>query len=251
MVRKRSDMYRKMGILSEELGVLSFDLPWASTTNTIPTLFWLFARVFSAEEIVNRIREEVGVVAAIAADAQQGRVVSIDISRLEKTCPYLMGCYREALRLYSDNIGQRYVVKDTVLSDSNGKEYILKKGCLTAWSPGVCHMDPAIWGDDAQSFNPDRWINPLPEDEKRRRGAFIPFGGGRNLCPGRIFAQAELLGFVSAVALGFTVEGIHVPPAAVPYLGTGARRPAFGKIDPGITIKRRKGWEDVTWRFVC
>jgi len=251
VIRKRSDQYRKLGLRSDELGVLSFDLPFASTTNTIPTLFWLFASIFSVPERARRVREEVAAVMEMTTDDPRGgrRTASVDISKLEKNCPYLMGCYREALRLYSDNLGQRRVLQDTVISDGSGKDYLLKEGCLTSWSPSVCHLNPAIWGDDVESFNPERWLNPSPDEEKRRRGAFIPFGGGRNLCPGRMFAQAELLGkqlpvlFISLFCLLWGVpsydlgERREAPPVPSFLIVT-----LYGNADPGsCRLRGRRG----------
>lgn len=46
-------------------------------------------------------------------------------------------------------------------------------------SPYWTHRDPRYF-EDPDVFNPDRWEN-LSLDMK----AFVPFGGGRYMCPGR------------------------------------------------------------------
>ena len=75
------------------------------------------------------------------------------------------------------------------------------------------------------------------------------FGGGKNLCPGRAFAIGESLGLISALALGFEIEGAEVPEVTAPTPGGAMRRPVWGTVDPSVKIRRRSGYEDVTWSF--
>lgn len=53
----------------------------------------------------------------------------------------------------------------------------------------MLHRDPAIWGDDVEKFDPDRFLPEayarLPED------AWKPFGNGQRACIGRPFAMQE------------------------------------------------------------
>jgi len=69
---------------------------------------------------------------------------------------------------------------------------VIPKGvevCLPAFA---LHTNPAVWGDDAAGFNPDRFEKPPP------RGAFIPFSDGARSCVGQHFAQLEAVcSFVS------------------------------------------------------
>ncbi len=70
-----------------------------------------------------------------------------------------------------------------------GGKYPLKKGTfITVLIPSL-HRDPAYWGEDAETFNPD---NFLPEAEAARPDyAYKPFGNGKRACIGRQFAIQE------------------------------------------------------------
>jgi hypothetical protein len=254
LMKDRAALNRRLGIPDEECALIEFAMPWVATTNTIPTLFWFFTHVFATPDLVIRIRSEVETVTLVDTDASGNRTAAeVDITRLERGCPTLYACFREALRLYSDALGNRRVMADTTLKDSDsGREYLLRKGVNVQWPTIVPHRLTSVWGDDANKFSPERFLRtPSPEEDSLRRGAMIPFGGGKHLCPGRNFAQAESLGLVAALALGFEVDGAKPPASTRPYLGTAMRRPDWRGQDPSVKLTRRPGWDRVAWSFKC
>ncbi|KAJ0339378.1 hypothetical protein COL922a_004489 [Colletotrichum nupharicola] len=162
---------------------------------------------------------------------------------------FLMNIFAEPE--YVDQVFNRRAVQDVTLEDSDGRQYLLKKGTNMQWATSVIHLMPDIWGGDVTSFKPERFLNVTPEEERRRRGFMLPFGGGKHMCPGRFFAQTEIVGFVGALALGFNIEDVKVPPAGAPTLAGAARHPERGRRNDEIVISRRRGWENVNWKFAC
>lgn len=249
LIKNRVAIHRRLGIPDDQLSIMESSLTFAATANTIPALSWLFVNVFASGSFVSRIRDEVAPLTFVSTDDSGRRTATVDVSRLEKEAPMLFACYRESLRVYSDAVGNRRVMRDTTLTDPDtGREYLLRKGITVQWATRLPHALETVWGQDVAEFRPERWIDSGSSEEKKRRGAMIPFGGGKTLCPGRYFAQAETLGLVAALALGFEVEGVRVPDATVAYMGTAIKRPAAGKSE-AIRIVRRAGWEDVEWSF--
>lgn len=64
------------------------------------------------------------------------------------------------------------------------------------------HRDPKAWGDDAEAFNPERWLDGreiLPDSWK-------PFGNGQRACIGRGFAMQEALLAIALIVARFDVE---------------------------------------------
>lgn len=123
------------------------------------------------------------------------------------------------------------------------------------WSAKVAHQLPEVWGDDSLEFNAERFAKE-PEDketERKRRAAYMPFGGGMHLCPGRHLALDEILGLISALVLGFEVEGFDPEKTKIGKRGlaNGIAKPAEGCDGGPVTLKRREGWEDVLWNFEC
>ncbi|KEY67068.1 hypothetical protein S7711_04740 [Stachybotrys chartarum IBT 7711] len=245
IIRKRAVKLRESGFDDVDLGVQELMLPWVGNTNTIPALFWLFAHLFTHPGYLAKVRTEVE-----ALVVRDGDTATLAASKFEKQLPMLYACYQECLRMYLHNVGARRVMADTRVQDTDGREYLLKKGVNIQWPPGVLQHLPSVWGADADDFYPERWLGTTTQEEKKRRGAFVPFGGGKHLCPGRKFALAEILGFVATLAVGFEAEGVNLPGHEDPLFGQASRRPVWGGKDKGATIRRREGWENVVWKFI-
>ncbi|KAK0738476.1 monooxygenase-like protein [Schizothecium vesticola] len=226
------------------------NIPWASVTNTVPDMFWLLLNVFSRPRVLARFREEAEELVTVVEEGGGRRRATVAADRLMDKA-YIASTYWETHRLYNDNIGNRRVMRDTVLRDTtDGREYFLKKGINVQLAVGPSHRDPAIWGPDADEFRPERWLGATGAEEKRLRAALIPFGGGRNLCPGKSFAISEALGMLAVWVVGYDVEGAQVPRDTAAPMANTMRKPDWGGKDPAITMKRREEWEDVEWGFV-
>ncbi|PNP60698.1 hypothetical protein FNYG_14571 [Fusarium nygamai] len=140
-------------------------------------------------------------------------------------------------------------MKDTKIQDAEGRQYLLKKGSTVQWPPSVTHFTDEIWGEDSETFKPERFLDVTAQDEKRRRGSMLSFGGGRNLCPGRRLAFTEILGFAGVIALSYEVEGLSLPRSRDAGVGVGPRMPDWGSKNSGFCLKRKPDWDDVTWLF--
>ncbi|KAJ0359266.1 hypothetical protein COL154_008410 [Colletotrichum chrysophilum] len=257
IVKNRANVLRKHGIPDREVGTFEIALLHVGTSNTIPTLFWFVAHVFTNAELVAKLREEV---AAIATHGSNGEV-TIDIGAIDEKCPLLVSCYRESIRLSNKGMGHRRVMKDTTISDGRGNTYLLKEGCNIQLSHEVSHSLERVWGTDYDKFVADRFVDKKAEGdimmEKVKKAAFIPFGGGRHLCPGRNFAFAENLGFVASLVLGFdvtTLDENKKATTAAPKMDrcpmtAAAARPIKNGEGFGARVARREGWESVKWQY--
>ncbi|KAF4966884.1 hypothetical protein FSARC_5497 [Fusarium sarcochroum] len=253
IVRARAGAFIKHDVPDEEIGHIELALLHVATSNTIPTLYWFFVHVFNRPDLVQRLREEVLPV----AQHDGNNKVTIDVTILDQTCPLLVACYREAIRITNQAVGNRRVLEDTMVTDAKGKSYLLKKGENVQMSALVSHTLDNVWGDGVLDFKPERFMDNgtkgNSESEKSKRASFIPFGGGKSLCPGRNFAFAENLGMVSCLLLGFDVvlpDGPKLPAGTSCDFAQAAYKPVNNGEGFGVQIQRRKGWEKTVWSFV-
>jgi cytochrome P450 len=268
LVRNRAAEIRAAGIPDEDLARLEIMLPFAAMANTVPMLFWLFCHIFSRPDLVARLRQEVerGLVVGRMEGTQTGKgeggevAVNVAAAAVEEKCPLLMSCYRETLRLTIHQVSTRTAMQDTVLSDKGGREYLLKKGNVVQLVIGTGHNMEEYWGDGADEFQPERFLGKKgdgedgPGSSKAMRTAFLPFGGGMHLCPGRAFAFAEMMAVLATLLLGYEIESVEGSKWELPGFATrsvidAVTKPANHGQGFGVNIKRREGWEGVRWRY--
>jgi len=218
----RAKLYRTMGLSNEDIGKLEITVLHAATSNTVPTVFWFLCYVFSDPTLVENITAETK--AIVVVSTTDGITTNtLDVSKLPTSCPWLVAAWNEALRLTNSQVSTRLVTADTTLSDGK-KTYLLKQGSILQMPAGPIHRSPAIWGPDAALFEPARFLHKTPsyaprgasapirkdetEQERLQRLAFLPFGGGKHLCPGRMFAFAEILALAAALCRGWEAEAL-------------------------------------------
>ncbi|CAK1552457.1 unnamed protein product [Leptosia nina] len=98
---------------------------------------------------------------------------------------FLEAVLKETLRLYPPGplIG-RMIDRDITLPSG----ITLAKGTSFGFSIWGLHRHPKYWGEDANTFNPDRFMNGYPTHPT----AFIPFSCGPRNCVGYKFAMVSI-----------------------------------------------------------
>jgi cytochrome P450 len=242
---------------------------FAAVTNAVPTVFWMISYIYSDKTLLSELRKEVDNCINSSLDSPKR---TINANLLRTSCPLLLSTFRETLRVVGSVHINRYVAEDVSLTNSaTGETYLLKKDSLVQIASNVIHQN-SLWGGDALEFNPRRFMqsndkarsdaspSKIPDpaapfrDEKGKvySAAFRSFGGGNNVCPGRHFAQMEILALASLFVAGFEIEGAdspgkyEMPPFEDFKLGLGVIKPAR---DVSVKISRRAGYEDVEWAF--
>lgn len=118
--------------------------------------------------------------------------------------PYLQAVVKEALRLNPAlalplervvpqaglRIGETFIPPETVVGIN----------------PWVLHRDRRIFGDDAKSWRPDRWLDDDAEKVKYMDQHILTFGAGKRTCLGRNIAMLELMKVVPALLLRYDMK---------------------------------------------
>ena len=67
--------------------------------------------------------------------------------------------------------------------DASVDSYDIPAGTLVFVNVWAIGRDPAVWGDDADEFRPERFVGSSV-DVKGQDFELLPFGSGRRMCPG-------------------------------------------------------------------
>ncbi|KAH7323365.1 cytochrome P450 [Rhizoctonia solani] len=158
--------------------------------------------------------------------------------------PYLNAIVRETLRLYPPvPTIDRYASQDWVLplryaTKDHKQEMYIKKGTRVLVSLSRANRCRETWGDDAEEFHPERWLNPLPRSvyEAKLPGVYSPmmtFAAGPRSCIGYRFAVLELKIVLSRLIKTFQ----FAPGQPVQWRSYGCISPhVMKKLEDGTTI---------------
>ncbi|EJD42063.1 cytochrome P450 monooxygenase CYP63 [Auricularia subglabra TFB-10046 SS5] len=142
---------------------------------------------------------------------------------------YLRAVLNEALRLFPPvPINQRKCGKGSAVfppSSAGAPAYHVPAGTDIIYIPLLMHRRTDLWGPDAETFNPERWIDP--ERVKQfvsNPMIFIPFNAGPRICLGQQFAYNEASFFLARLLQKFSA--VELAPEAAPK---GAAPPAEWK----------------------
>lgn len=180
-----------------------------ANSNTVNLLFWMMAYLLFNHPLLMSVRRETE--GAFHDD-------NMDIAYLLEQCPLLESIYYEVLRLVNGALSIRKVVAPTVIG---GK--LLQPGNKVLFPFRQLHLDQQIWGEDAERFEPERFLKNKALANHR---SYRPFGGGVSACPGRYLTKTEAMGFIAMLLHRFDVE-----LSTFPERGPGGIFQPFPKID--------------------
>ncbi|KAF2656384.1 cytochrome P450 [Lophiostoma macrostomum CBS 122681] len=198
-VRNYCDVQKTYDFSFRDNGGFHATLAIGLLTNIAPCVFWMTVNIFSREDALREIREELtNHLTDITEDGETTkRTQTIQLTKLMTESPVLMSTYRETMRLYSFGASVRTVTEDTMLLD----QYFLRKGSMVTIPASSAHTDPDIWGPDVNEFNYRRFI-----DTKVPGAANRAFGGGSSLCPGRHYATSQTLAIAALMVLQYDIK---------------------------------------------
>ncbi|TLD30774.1 hypothetical protein PspLS_01775 [Pyricularia sp. CBS 133598] len=153
----------------------------AGHETTASTLAFTFYRLLTHPEVYRKAQDEIYEVVG------KGELTINHLAKLK----YLSAVIRETMRFHpSIPFIAREALTDTVV----GGKYPVKAGLQFATLIELVQRDPAVYGADADEFNPERMLDgPFDERMKKFPHCWMPFGTGVRACIGRPFAWQEML----------------------------------------------------------
>jgi len=184
----------------EELANQAMTMMAAGHETTSSALSWVTFLLAKHPEIQDRLRAEIR--ASLPDPASGEAITAADIDRLA----LLSAVCSETLRLYPTvPVTGRFNTRDTHIGD-----VLVPKHTFIILSPWAINRNKQYWGEAADEFIPERWINADGTSNKnggaRSNYNQITFLHGPRSCIGQDFAQSELKCLVAALIGKFSFE---------------------------------------------
>lgn len=193
--RMRQKFYTSRALKLRTKGALDLGFVFASASNAIPATGWILMHLLDPngdKTVLERVIMEV--------ESVKDEDGSLNIPAL-LSLPLLQSVLQEVLRLYVDIIISRELEDDIILPiDEDGKrKVLLKKNGLIMAPTWTGHRHDDNWAEaPSSSFYAERFLKLDPGTgkvsftTKHLGGKFFPWGGGKVICPGRVFAKQEV-----------------------------------------------------------
>ncbi len=94
--------------------------------------------------------------------------------------PFLNACIKEGMRLHPSVALTMPRIVPEGGEEFNG--YYVPAGYRVGVNPAVVQYDKSVFGEDADTFNPERWLGPAAKEMEK---AMVPFGAGSRTCIGK------------------------------------------------------------------
>ncbi|KIJ36043.1 hypothetical protein M422DRAFT_261592 [Sphaerobolus stellatus SS14] len=146
-----------------------------------------------------------------------------------ESMPYLNAVLKESMRLnpilsesYRTNRADDVLPLSEPIQGTDGKVYnelTVSKGTIVVVDVTSTNRRKDLWGEDADQFNPERWLKegekavPLAKAPGVVFGAMLSFMAGNRTCPGWRIAVLELQIFICDIMQDFRikpVEGVSI-----------------------------------------
>ncbi|KAL4875796.1 cytochrome P450 [Aspergillus karnatakaensis] len=147
---------------------------------------------------LQRVRDEI--------DAAQARGELSDLVQYVEAqkLPYLQACIKETYRVHAAvALGLPRVVPQGGMTIAGR---FFPEGVVLSVNAWVIHRNPEIFGEDCDSFNPERWLDK--ERVSRMEPFLIHWGAGYNQCPGRNLAHFEISKLGATLLRDYDIEQI-------------------------------------------
>ncbi|KAB5550751.1 cytochrome P450 [Coniochaeta sp. 2T2.1] len=156
----------------------------AGSDTTAISLSAILFYLLSEPKCLAKLRAEISSLKA------QGRVSATASFRETQDMPYLQAVIKESLRMHpATGLPLERVVPDGGARIC-GRDF--PKGSIVGINSWVEHRNKDIFGEDADVFNPDRWLSADQERVGLMNRHWMPFGLGSRTCIGRHISMLEI-----------------------------------------------------------
>jgi cytochrome P450 len=181
---ENSDWFSEKDLGGSQTGIF-----WGSLGNSVPAVFWCLFYILQDTKALEAIKQEIDTYLPIFSldnNADESLIEQWTPEQLD-SCVYLESSINEVLRLAATPLLTRICQRETQIVLEDGRTLNVKPNETVAYFAAVTHLDANLF-PEPNKFIFDRFVNKNADTIL----GFIPFGGGKSMCPGRFLARNEI-----------------------------------------------------------
>ncbi len=179
---------------------LTLSMVNAGSDTTATTLAAIFYYLLKTPRVMLKVHEELLTHFGVATSLHSSITTFADSQKL----PYLDACIKETFRIHpalGGQLSERLVPGGGATIAS---EWI-PEGTKVSCNSWIVHRHKPTFGQDAEMYRPERWLEAKEEQLSAMNRAFLVFGAGPHTCVGKNIALLEVYKLVPSVLRAFDV----------------------------------------------
>ncbi|XP_061999570.1 cytochrome P450 704C1-like [Rosa rugosa] len=166
-----------------------------TTASALSWFFYMMCKHFDIQEkIAREVREATCLNNTSSIDELAANLNEEALSKMQ----YLHAALTETLRLYlTVPLDAKVCFSDDIWPDG----FNVKKGEMVVYQSYLIGRMEFLWGDDAEEFRPERWLDENGNFKEESPFKFISFNAGPRICLGKEYGYMQMK-IVYAVLLG-------------------------------------------------
>ncbi|GAB1193437.1 hypothetical protein APSETT444_002653 [Aspergillus pseudonomiae] len=186
----------ELDFVLDDVKMESFGAFFAGSETTALTLSGILYHIFRTPRVYAKLTAE------IDAAVKYNQLSTPRISYNEAVkLPYLAACIKEGIRMHPIT-GVSFPRHAPSSGCMIGEHYIPGNARIGV-NPGVMHFSKTIFGEDADRFRPERWIDG---DASRMDRHIMQFGMGARTCLGKNISMCEIYKAIPELLRSFAFE---------------------------------------------
>ncbi|XP_015965898.1 cytochrome P450 704C1-like [Arachis duranensis] len=178
--------------------ILSFIIAGRDTTAV--TLSWFLYLLCKNPHVQEKIAQEVRDTTKLKNTCNIDEITNALTEGTLQKMNYLHAALTETLRLYpAVPVDGKLCLSDETLPDG----FSVKRGDMVSYLPYAMGRMEFLWGNDAEEFRPERWLDQNGAFQQQSSFKFTAFQAGPRICLGKDFAYRQMKVFAAVLCHGY------------------------------------------------
>jgi cytochrome P450 len=153
--------------------------------------------------VIYNVLQRPSTLSKLRTELHEAKVSKIPTFKQVQKLPYLNAVIRESMRMFSTPNWP--MERKVPAGGATIAGVFFPEGTGVGCMPTAVHLDRKAFGQDADVFRPERWLEAGEESLGSMEAAHLGFSRGRRVCLGQNIAVMQIKKVIPALILGFDV----------------------------------------------